>query len=71
MSKRRDKYNECYMCIHQHDVPGNAHIKCAKPDPEMTGNEHGIKQGWFIYPALFDPVWKEKDCANFEEDDDE
>ena len=59
--------SECYNCKHKRNVPMNTHIKCVNPDPEMTGNAHGIKRGWFIYPSLFDPVWKEKRCANFEE----
>jgi hypothetical protein len=62
----RDKMSECYSCKHKEEVPGNCHIKCNKPDPEMTGNPHGLKHGWFIYPLLFDPVWKEKVCANYE-----
>lgn len=32
----------------------------------MVGNEHDIRSGWFMYPLLFDPVWKEKMCNNFE-----
>jgi len=61
--------NECWNCIHKINVPGNAHIQCAKPDEEMKGNTHGIINGWFFYPTLFDPTWKEKDCSNFEEKD--
>ena len=56
---------ECYTCQHKRSVPGNCHIKCAEPDPDMTGNDHGIANGWFIYPMLFDPTWKTKLCANF------
>jgi len=59
-------HHECYECVHRRNVPGNCHIECAKPDPEMTSNAHGIKNGWFIYPHLFDPVWKTKQCINFE-----
>ena len=57
--------DECYACEHRRDVPGDCHIQCVNPDPAMTGNEHGIRRGWFYYPLLFDPVWKTKDCANF------
>ena len=66
MPKERTKINECWECAHKRPVPGNCHIECVKPDAEMTGKEHGIKNGWFMYPLLFDPVWKEKDCRNFE-----
>lgn len=63
----KSKMTECYMCIHKRDVPGNCHVMCVKPDANMTGNPHGIKNGWFMYPLLFDPTWKEKDCMNFED----
>ena len=63
---KQNKMNECYRCKHKRAVLGNAHIECVKPDANMTGNLHGIKNGWFYYPSLFDPTWKEKDCKNFE-----
>lgn len=53
--KPRTKMNECWQCREKREVPGSAHIKCNHPDPDMTGNEHGIKNGWFDYPKLFDP----------------
>lgn len=59
------KFDECYSCSSRREVPGNCHIKCDNPDLEMKGVEHGIKNGWFFYPFLFDPVWKEKECKNF------
>ncbi len=31
----------------------------------MTGDPHGIKEGWFMYPILFDPTWKTKKCYTF------
>jgi len=57
---------ECYSCKHMRTVPYNCHIQCVNPDPEMTGNSHGIRKGWFFYPFLFDPAWKTKKCRNFE-----
>ena len=63
---KRDMRNECYHCANKREVPGNAHIKCVKPDADMIGNKHGIINGWFMYPLLFDPVWKETMCKNFE-----
>ncbi len=59
--------NDCYDCKSKRNVPGNCHIECINPDKDMTGSEHGIKNGWFIYPALFDPTWMTKKCNNFEE----
>lgn len=65
--KKRTFMNECYDCEHRRSVPGNCHIECVKPDPEMTGNQHGIRNGWFIYPSLFDPTWKTKFCSNYQD----
>ena len=65
--KTRNMRNECWLCQHRKEVPGNAHIACTKPDPSMTGDPHGIKHGWFFYPLLFDPVWKTSLCSNYEE----
>jgi hypothetical protein len=67
MADLRNKRNECWTCKHKRPVPGHAHINCNNPDPCMTGDPHGIKHGWFIYPYCFDPTWKEKDCCNYEE----
>jgi hypothetical protein len=56
----------CSKCQHCKEIPADAHVRCAKPDPDMTGNPHGIRKGWFNYPFNFDPVWKTKDCVNFQ-----
>lgn len=56
---------DCYQCVNMRKVPGNYHIRCANPDPNMTGHPHGIRMGWFIYPLLFDPVWMTKECSNY------
>lgn len=57
----------CYNCEFKRNVPGDCHIQCVNPDPEMIGNAHGIKNGWFIYPLVFDPIWMEKECSNYKE----
>jgi hypothetical protein len=62
--------SKCYECKFRRIVPGNCHIRCENPDPAMKGYPHGIKNGWFNYPILFDPVWMEKECDNFEKKDD-
>lgn len=70
MSKdERNKTNECYTCRHGRELSWSVHLECFNPDPDMVGNPHGIKKGWFNYPKKFDPIWKEKDCANYEEDE--
>ena len=62
----RDRKNECYHCAHKREVPYNAHIQCAKPSENVIGNQYGIEQGWFMYPFLFDPTWKENFCDNYQ-----
>lgn len=57
---------KCSNCKNKRRIPGDAHISCAMPDPKMTGNEYGIKSGWFFYPLNFDPVWRTKECANYD-----
>ncbi len=59
--------NKCHQCKNMENVPGNCHIKCNKPDPDMTGDDWGKQNGWFIYPILFDPIWATKECVNFDE----
>lgn len=59
--------NNCYTCKHKRSVPGETHIKCEKPDPDMTGDAYGSRMGWFFYPMLFDPTWMTKKCNNYEE----
>jgi len=58
---------DCYKCKHRRTIPGDCHTRCAKPDSYMIGNKHGISNGWFMYPYNFDPIWRESECANFEE----
>jgi hypothetical protein len=57
--------NRCYECEHKRDIPGDCHISCVNPDPNMTGLEHGIRNGWFRYPHNFDPTWANRKCDNF------
>lgn len=57
---------DCGACGHKRSVPGNAHIQCARPDADMRGSPHGVRNGWFFYPLLFDPIWRTRECANFE-----
>ncbi len=66
-TEKRDPKTECRQCIHMRTIPGNANIECRRPDVNMVGNRHGIANGWFLYPWNFDPIWKEKRCATFEQ----
>lgn len=63
----RTKENECYKCAYKRDIPGDCHVQCIRPDLSIRGSQWAISHGWFFYPLNFDPVWKEKMCANFEE----
>lgn len=67
MDEKRDHWTECFICIHMREVQYNSHISCNKPSIDVlrNGNQHGKKNGWFMYPLLFDPVWKESLCPNF------
>jgi len=62
---KRDMRTECWSCDHMRAIPGDTHIVCAKPDPAMTGDSHGVARGWFGYPLCFDPLWKTKLCNNY------
>lgn len=59
--------NNCRACQHRYSIPGSCHIACDKPDPAMTGHQHGIENGWFMYPLNYDPVWMTAKCGNFTE----
>jgi hypothetical protein len=63
----KTKMNECYSCQHKRNVPCSAYVRCVKPDPKMVGVGWGKVNGWFDYPLLFDPVWKDLDCSNFKQ----
>jgi len=44
------------------------YLKANKADgimPVVTGNHHGIKNGWFSWPMNFDPIWLQT-CSGFE-----
>ena len=68
MDTVRDKRTECWECIHKRENNFTHHIACAKPSASVGihGSAHGKRNGWFYYPLLFDPVWKESLCENFE-----
>jgi hypothetical protein len=68
LNKGEKMKTDCFKCKYRRNIPGEFHISCRKPDPEMIGHVYGINNGWFIYPENFDPVWRAKECANFEED---
>jgi len=62
----------CYQCKFRGEVPGSCHSRCefnwntATSEPPK-GNEHGIRNGWFMWPWNFDPVWMIDECKQFEQ----
>jgi len=65
----------CYKCKWRGTIPRDYHSRCKHPkvqindnslkELEIKGNPHGIKMGWFMWPANFDPIWLEN-CNGFE-----
>ena len=58
---------KCHQCIYKQPVPGDAHIACSNPDPQVRGDVGGVRNGWFYYPIVFDPIWMITECRNFKE----
>ena len=54
----------CYECVHRLDLSGDAHSRCNNFQAKVKGNPHGIKNGWFMWPFNFDPIWLEL-CDGF------
>lgn len=59
--------NQCYNCAYRGNIPGDAHICCnfnwkLSQHPMPTGDAHGIKRGWFMFPFNYDPAWMTNPC---------
>jgi len=55
-----EKKPNCSRCVYKKNVPGNSHIRCTHSHPHeinVHGDIHGMQNGWFIFPILFDPTW--------------
>ncbi len=52
---------DCYKCEFQGEVAGSCHSSChhsaAAQELNIKGHEIGVRKGWFMWPANFDPVW--------------
>jgi len=46
------------------DMMSGKTIEAAKK-LHIKGNPHGIRSGWFMWPANFDPVWLQN-CTGYE-----
>jgi hypothetical protein len=49
--------SNCYDCVHKLDVPGDAHSRCNNVNAKVDGHPQGIRNGWFMWPINFDPIW--------------
>ena len=66
MSKKFKK-PDCYKCVHKRDIPGDCHIRCNNVKANVIGDEHGIRNYWFLFPYNFDPIWLFS-CDGFSDD---
>ncbi|PCI28497.1 hypothetical protein COB55_03805 [Candidatus Wolfebacteria bacterium] len=63
----KNKKKSCHTCAYKGSIPGNCHIKCTLDwsktnNKPPKGNPHEIKNGWFMFPYNFDPIWQESEC---------
>jgi len=69
-----DKKIDCYKCKFRRNIPGDCHSSCSHPNVGenaveklgIQGSPHGIRNGWFMWPFNFDPVWLQN-CNGFSE----
>ncbi len=47
----------CYECTNRGTLDWSAHSCCSATDATVSADSHGIKNGWFLWPINFDPVW--------------
>lgn len=67
--------NNCRECAYVRAVKGTHHVRCGVDEvlgvktAEEAGvelNPHGVKKGWAIWPARFDPIWVNS-CGHFKQ----
>jgi hypothetical protein len=67
---KRNPETECWTCVHRMSLPGsNGRIRCLQPDSQMTGDPIAMRGKGFLYPLVFDPLFKTRLCRNYEEED--
>lgn len=72
------RFDKCYTCVYKRPVPGNAHISCGFDwkkgllddliNVPPMGIAHGIQNGWYEFPVLFDPTWMAVPCQAYSND---
>jgi len=67
--------SNCHSCAYKQNVPGDAHIACSfnhkkAGTPVPRGNQHGINNGWYMFPVNYDPNWMVDECLHYSEEKD-
>lgn len=60
-----DAHSCCNHPKIESQIQAAIHFILGYNDLGVTGNPHGIKNQWFIWPISFDPVWLES-CDGYE-----
>lgn len=63
---------QCYTCAYRENIPGDCHSRCSFDFQKANikkpaGNPTGVKNGWYMFPANYDPTWMVEDCQAFSE----
>ena len=69
-SSDKDMSGACYKCKYRGNIPGDHHSCCQKSGAIAFGDPHGVRNGWFLHPFNFDPIWL-RFCDSFEEESEE
>lgn len=65
---------DCYKCKHRKNSSWTTHSRCSHPEAltfdvrdalRVRAVPHGVRNGYFLWPADFDPVWL-LGCNGFE-----
>lgn len=60
----KSENKKCLTCKYMRQISGTHHIRCVKEDAHVNLNNHGVKNGWALYPFNMDPIWVE-DCDSY------
>jgi len=64
-SQKMTLRKNCTSCRWRRGVEGSAHSACANKKAKVIADPIGIRNGWFIWPINFDPIWLEQ-CTGYE-----
>ena len=63
--KLKEKYGDFHSQLQLIAVVANGATGVQVNPLGVTGDPHGIKNGWFMWPMNFDPIWL-RSCDGFE-----